>query len=283
VVDVSDTLSDTFEYMAYEIDAGRQFVLRSKENRKLVEPINGEHYLHDAVRTKRSVLEWDHAIPGKPGRKARTAHLKMSYTAVVLNLPGKRAGDYAKRPLTLWAVRVWEANPPAGEEALEWILLTNVPVNTPEEARERVAWYECRFVIEEYHKGMKTGCGIELLQFTTIDGLEPVIGVLSVLTTTLLNLRDAARAPDADTRPASDVVNQEYIDVLVRHYSTRLSGFVSVKAFYMHVARLGGHQNRKCDGFPGWLTLWRGWMKLESMALGYRLAKRKQQSTCGKT
>jgi hypothetical protein len=283
VVDVSDTLSDTFEYMAYEIDAGRQFVLRSKENRKLVEPINGEHYLHDAVRTKRSVLEWDHAIPAKPGRKARTAHLKMSYTAVVLNLPGKRAGDYAKRPLTLWAVRVWEANPPAGEEALEWILLTNVPVNTPEEARERVAWYECRFVIEEYHKGMKTGCGIELLQFTTIDGLEPVIGVLSVLTTTLLNLRDAARAPDADTRPASDVVNQEYIDVLVRHYSTRLSGFVSVKAFYMHVARLGGHQNRKCDGFPGWLTLWRGWMKLESMALGYRLAKRKQQSTCGKT
>ena len=283
VVDVSDSLSDTFEYMAYEIEAGRQFVLRSKENRKLVEPINGEHSLHDAVRTKRSVLEWDHAVPAKPGRKARNAHLKMSFTTVTLNLPVKRAGEYANEPLTLWAIRVWEPNPPAGEEALEWILLTNVAVNTPEEARERVAWYECRFVIEEFHKGLKTGCGIELLQFTTIDGLEPVIGVLSVLTTTLLNLRDAARAPNADTRPASDVVSQEYIDVLVRHYSTRLGGFVSVKAFYLHVARLGGHQNRKCDGFPGWITLWRGWMKLESMALGYRLAKRKQQSTCGKT
>jgi hypothetical protein len=42
-----------------------------------------------------------------------------------------------------------------------------------------------------------------------------------------------------------------------------------VKAFYMHVARLGGHQNRKADGFPGWITLWRGWMKLQAMVDGY--------------
>jgi hypothetical protein len=283
IVDVSDSLSDTFEYMAYEIGANRHFVLRSKENRKLVEPINGEHYLHDAVRTKRSVLEWDHKIPAKAGRKARTAHLKMSFTPVVLDLPGKRAGEYPDQPLVLWAVRVWEPNPPEGEDPLEWILLTNVPVTTPEDARERVNWYETRFVVEEYHKGMKTGCGIELPQLTTIDALEPAIGVLSVLATTLLNLRDAARAPDAETRPASDVVGKDYLDVLVRHYPKRLDGFVSVKAFYMHVARLGGHQNRKCDGFPGWLTLWRGWMKLESMVQGYRLAKRNQQKTCGKT
>jgi len=283
VVDVSDSLSDTFEYMAYEIETGRKFVLRAKENRKLVEPINGEHYLLDAVRTKRSVLAWDHAVSAKPGRRARTAHLKMSFSQVIVNPPVTRAGEYADEPLTLWAVRVWEPHPPAGEEALEWILLTNVPTTAPAEARERVHWYECRFVIEEYHKGMKTGCGIELLQLTTIEGLEPTIGVLSVLSTTLLNLRDAARAPDADTRPASDVVRQDYIDVLARRYPTRLGGFVSVKAFYMHVARLGGHQNRKCDGFPGWLTLWRGWMKLDSMAVGYRLAKRKQRTTCGKT
>lgn len=282
-VDVSDSLSDTFEYMAFERATGRHFVLRSKENRKLVEPINGEDYLHDAVRTKRFVLEWDHEISAQPGRAARTAHLKMSFTPVVLNLPAKRAGDYPNRPLLLWAVRVWEANPPEGEEALEWILLTNVPVHTPEEARDRVAWYECRFVIEEYHKGMKTGCGIELLQLTTIEGLEPTIGVLSVLATTLLNLRDAARASDAELRPASEVVSADYVEVLVRKYPNRLGGFVSVKAFYMHVARLGGHQNRKCDGFPGWMTLWRGWMKLESLVQGYRLTKRKLQTTCGKT
>lgn len=283
VVDVSDSLSDAFEYMAHEVHTGRHFVLRSKENRKLVEPINGQHYLHDAVRTKHSVRAWDHPVPAKPGRKARTAHLKMSFTPVKVNPPAKRTGDYPRVPLRLWAIRVWEPNPPQGEEALEWILLTNVPVITPEDARERVKWYEFRFVIEEYHKGVKTGCGTEQLQLTQIDRLEPAIGVLSVLATRLLNLRDAARAPDAESRPASDVVGPDYIDVLKRHYPKRLNGFVSVKDFYRHVARLGGHQNRKCDGFPGWLTLWRGWMKLESLVQGYRLAKRKQQTTCGKT
>lgn len=280
VVDVSDSLSDTFEYMAHEFGSGRHFVLRSKENRKLVEPINGQAHLHDAVRTKRSVLEWDYKISAQPGRKARTAHLKMSFTPVVLDLPSEKRGEYPNQPLAMWAVRVWEPNPPKGEEALEWILLTNVPVTIVEEARERVTWYEFRFVVEEYHKGMKTGCGIELLQLTTLEGLKPTIGVLSVLSTTLLNLRDAARAPDAETRPATDVVSKNHVDALKRKYKDRLGGFVSVKVFYMHVARLGGHQNRKGDGFPGWITLWRGWMKLESIALGYRLAERKEQ-TCG--
>ena len=40
---------------------------------------------------------------------------------------------------------------------------------------------------------------------------------------------------------------------------------LSVHEFYMAVARLGGHMNRKADGFPGWLTLWRGWERLAAM------------------
>lgn len=283
VVDVSDSLSDTFEYMAFESGAGRHFVLRSKENRKLTRPINGQWYLHDAVRTKLAVLDWEQEIPAGPGRPARTARLKLSFTAVSVQVPSKRTGDYPNEPLELWAVRVWEPQPPQGVEPLEWMLLTNVATATPDEARRRVTWYEGRFVIEEYHKGQKTGCGIESLQFERIGRLEPAIGILSVLTIRLLQLRDAARAPDAVLRPATDIVSADYVEVLQQEYPRRLNGRVTVKAFYLHVARLGGHQNRKCDGFPGWLTLWRGWMKLESMVAGYRFAQQKRRNTCGKT
>jgi hypothetical protein len=283
VVDVSDSLSDTFEYMAYEVGAGRHFVLRSKENRKLARPINGQWSLHDAVRTRLASLEWVQDLSAGPGRSARQATLKLSFTPVTLDLPGKRSGDYPAEPLELWAIRVWEPHPPKAAEPLEWILLTNAETTTSDQARQRVRWYECRFVIEEYHKGLKTGCGIESLQFEHIGRLEPAIGILSVLTIRLLQLRDAARTRDADVRPASDVVSAEYVEVLQQQYPQRLRGRVSVKAFYMHVARLGGHQNRKCDGFPGWLTLWRGWMKLEAIVTGYRLAQRKLRKTCGKT
>jgi hypothetical protein len=283
VVDVSDSLSDTFEYMAFEVTAGRYFVLRVREDRKLVRPINDQGYLYAAARSKMASLEWELEVPSAAGRKARTAKLKMSWTPVEVNVPHKRTGDYANEPLELWIVRVWEPHPPEGVEALEWMLFTNVPIATAEDARERVHWYECRFIIEEFHKGMKTGCGIETLQFTEVARLEPAIGILSVLAIKLLQLRDAARLPDAESRPADDIVASEYVEVLKLQYPKRLQGSVSVKIFYMHVARLGGHQNRKCDGFPGWLTLWRGWMKLESMVIGYRLAERKLRKTCGQT
>lgn len=283
VIDVSDRLSDTFEYMAFEIAQERQFVLRSRENRKLTTPINDQWYLYEALQTRRAVREWELEIPAGPGRAKRTALLRMSFTPVSLEVPTKKMGEYREEPLAVWAVRVWEVDAPPEVEPLEWVLLTNVPVTNSEQARERASWYECRFVIEEFHKGQKTGCGIEGLQFTTIGSLEPTIAVLSVLTTTLMQVRDAARAPDADQRPATEVVDPLYIEVLAQRYPQRLRGRVSIHKFYMHVARLGGHQNRKCDGFPGWLTLWRGWMKLEQMVHGYRLAMRPSRKTCGRT
>jgi len=38
------------------------------------------------------------------------------------------------------------------------------------------------------------------------------------------------------------------------------------------LGRLGGHQNRKSDGPPGWLTLWRGWNDLHLMVMSARAA-----------
>lgn len=281
-VDVSDSLSDTFEYMAYEVTQGRSFVLRAKENRKLATPLNGHKYLFDAVRSLPGSAQREVKVLSSPTRKGRTVTINVAVAEVHLAVPGKHLGEYAKVPLRLWAVRAWEANPPAGEEPMEWILLTNVPTATAAEAETRIAWYESRWIIEEYHKGMKTGCGIEKMQFEKIERLEPAIAVISALTTTLLRLRDAARAPDADTRPAVEVVDAEYVEVFTGHYGKRLGTNPSVKKFYMHVARLGGHQNRKGDGFPGWITLWRGWTKLQCMVDGYRAAL-KTVKRCGKT
>lgn len=281
-VDVSDSLSDTFEYMAFEVANGRSFVLRSRENRKLADPIKGIEYLQGAVRQQPSVASRIVQVQQTAKHVARSAVCHVSFTPVCIAPPRVRLGDYENVPLNLWAVRVWEAHPTPGVEALEWILLTNVPVITEADASERVTWYEARWVVEDLHKGMKTGCGIETLQFTRIERLEPAIAVLSALATTLLQMRDAARQPDADVRPATDVVSQEYVTVLSEYYGTRLGKTPTILQFYMHVARLGGHQNRKRDGFPGWITLWRGWMKLQSMVDGHRLG-RMRQNKCGRT
>lgn len=277
-VDVSDSLSDTFEYMAYEVGNQRSFLLRARENRRLEEALNGADYLFEAVRSLKPKGTRALTVLALPGRKARETQVKVAFTPVRLAVPGKKAGQYENEPLDLWAVRVWEPNTPKNEEPLEWILLTNCPVLTLEQAFERVDWYQLRWIIEEYHKGMKTGCGIETLQFDLIERLEPAIALISAIATTLLRLRDAARAPDAAKRPATQVIDRVYVEALASCYPSRLKGTTTVLEFYMHVARLGGHQNRKGDGFPGWLTLWRGWTKLEAVVTGFTA----RSKTCGK-
>jgi hypothetical protein len=129
-------------------------------------------------------------------------------------------------------------------------------------------WYHPRWRVEELHKGMKTGCGVEQLQFTTEAALHPTIALLSVTAVTLLRLRDLGRRSDAATTPAVTVVDPTLVAALCwwRWESSRTPESMTLAEFVQALGRLGEHQNRKHDGPPGWPTLWRGWMKLQLKA-----------------
>jgi hypothetical protein len=175
--------------------------------------------------------------------------------------------------MKVWVVRVWEIDPPRGQERLEWFLLTNETVENFDDAYRVVGWYESRWIIEEYHKGMKTGCRTEDLQFTTQERLQPAIAVLSVVTLTLLGLRQASRRPDAKTRRATSVIDASYVEALSLWRHKKVQKNWTVYDFYYALARLGGHQNRKHDHPPGWQVIWEGWKELLPMAVGYDNAK----------
>lgn len=151
---------------------------------------------------------------------------------------------------------------------MEWILLINVPVDNEGDAWERVDWYSCRWIIEEYHKAMKTGCGVENLQFTRTSSLEPAIAVLSVVALQLLELRDASRREETQSQPATNFVPRLWVLVLSSWRHKRPRPNWTVKEFLFALARLGGHQNRRHDHPPGWLVLWRGWTNLQTMVAG---------------
>src|SRR5262249_28601891 len=68
-------------------------------------------------------------------------------------------------------------------------------------------------------------------------------------------------------------LEEEYVEVLSgwRYGEARQ---LTVAEFYLALARLGGHLNRRRDHPPGWLVLWRGWAKLRLMVEGARAARR---------
>lgn len=280
-LDVCDRGADLFEFLATEQSLGRCCLVRSAHHRSIHvghDDPGDKTRLHDYLRTlpavgdRRSKEIYDRVL-----EKERTATLCVSYAAVKIVPPHVKKGEYDNQPIRVWAVRVWEESAPAKGTKLEWFLVCLEAVTTAAAAWEKSDWYGCRWIEEEYHKAQKTGCQIEDLQFRTQQALQPMVALLSVVAVMLLNLRQAARRDDAHERKASEVVDPIYEDVLRAWRYKQVRGEMSVYEFYLAVARLGGHMNRKADGFPGWLTLWRGWQKLESMVAGAKIERRRQK------
>ena len=47
----------------------------------------------------------------------------------------------------------------------------------------------------------------------------------------------------------------------------------TVAQVLLAVGRLGGHMNRRRDGMPGWITLWRGMKVLRLLVRGAKLER----------
>ena len=282
LVDVADQGASTFEFLEHEFHSGRRFVIRNGKTRKAYaghEACGARQYLKDYAESLPELGRFAMDVQAQRGRKARTqAEFIVRGAAVLVCPPHAKCGNHGNDPLPLYVVYVVEAQPPRGEKAIEWMLLTNERVKTFSDAWRVVTWYERRWIVEEYHKALKTGCRIEDMQFTAVDRLQPAIALLSAAALTLLNLRDASRHPQAQTRPATAILSREYVEVLSLWRYKQARPELTIHDFFFALARLGGHQNRRRDHRPGWLVLWRGWTKLQLMLDGYLAAKRKR---CG--
>jgi hypothetical protein len=293
VVDVCDRGADTFEFLEHESQSGRTFVVRVQHDRA-IQPGHA-----DADAETISLFEYVRSLPAQgsgqvplrlPAKQrakskrdlpaTRIAQLQMSAAPIRLAAPHVHRGFHGNDALVLWVVRIWEPDPPEGCEPLEWILFTNHPCPTVRAIRVVKGWYEWRWVIEEFHKGQKTGCDIERLQFRQETRLEPALALLSIVALTLLQLRDAARDPAAHTRRADELVSPEAILVLSQWSEGRPRLNWTLHDYALALAKLGGYRRRKnCP--PGWLVLWRGHTKLELMLDGVRTFQ-KTQNKCAK-
>ena len=279
LIDVADQGSDTFEFLEHEFHNGRRFVVRAHKTRKVYaghEAVGPQYYLKPYAQQLPELGRFTMDVQAQPGRKARkNAEFFVRGGPVLVCPPHAKHGNHGDEPLPLYMVQVTEAKPPKGEEAIDWTVFTNEPVRTFDDAWRVTGWYERRWTVEEYHKAQKTGCQIEDMQFTTVTRLEPAIALLSIIALTRLNLRQASRQPNAHTRRATKLFASEYVEVLSAWRYRKIRTAMTVHEFFYALARLGGHQNRKRDRQPGWLVLWRGWTKLQSMLDGFDAAQLK--------
>lgn len=202
---------------------------------------------------------------------ARDAQVLLSWGALRL-LPPRSQEHSSLRPLVVWVIRVWEPEPPEGIEPLEWVLLTSVATNSKEEAMQRVEWYRTRWVVEDFHQGLKTGCSLEERQMQSYEGLRTLLGLLSPLAVRLLQLRAVAR--QMPEQPAEQFLPTDIVQV-VAHLAEVPVAALTAQHCWETIARFGGFMKRK-GRQPGWKTLWLGWFYIQALVEGVHLATRLQ-------
>ena len=78
-------------------------------------------------------------------------------------------------------MHIVETDPPAGEEAVQWYLLTGLEVGDAEAAAQVVHHYLQRWRVEDFFRVLESGCPVEHLAFRTADRLQRAIAINSVI------------------------------------------------------------------------------------------------------
>lgn len=260
---VFDRGADNFEVFCHLLLNRSDWVIRAAQPKRVVRTESGQiTQLRQALGDLPLAGTYQLELRGRKAEPARTALLEVRFGMVGLPAP-QHCTPWLKTHgiefIVQWVVEVREINAPAGVKPLHWVLYTSHPVTTFEAALLVVEYYERRWLIEEYHKALKTGCRAEERQFQTAARLEALVGFLSVVAVRLLQLKCVARTDPE--RPARCVVPALWLDVLQRLRNQPRRAW-TVREFYRHLAGLGGFLGRKSDGDPGWMTIWRGFDKL---------------------
>src|SRR5947209_5543421 len=174
-VHVGDRGADMFPFFQACQATQTHFLVRAGKSRRVEESEEEIKYSLMRARSWPSQASRPFEVPARHGRQARSTQLQLAFGQMTL-LPPRHEPRASKEPLTVWVIRVWEEQAPDGEEPLEWVRLPSVPTSTLEQAWERVDWYGSRWLVEDYHHCLKSGCRIEHRQLQSVDGLMRRLG-----------------------------------------------------------------------------------------------------------
>ena len=270
---VADRGADIYEHLQQCQAQGLGFVVRAAQNRALV--VGADKLpagrLFELARAQPRAGTFLLSLRGRPRQPARDVVLQVSFSpALGLRAPQRPGGATGKgAPIPGSVVRVWEeGSPEAARPGLEWLLLCDQPITAFAQALTCARQYTSRWLIEDFHKALKTGLGAEKLQLQTAARLFAAVALLSLVALALVDLREKSRlAPDAPAESSGLTATELRV---LRHQSRRPLG--TVRTVYLALAALGGHLGRKGDGPPGWQTLWLGRRSLRLLVEGVQMA-----------
>lgn len=279
---IADSEADIYEVIAEGrgIDHPVQWLIRAGADRSLLEAGEAQEqaaHLSEAVMAAPVLFIQQITVRGrtpKTGcetrgrRQARTdrkTEVEVRATTVMLRPP--RRPDRTLPPVTANVVQVRELNPPQGDEPVEWILVTTLPIITTEDIRTIIQYYTVRWLIEVFFRVLKSGCRVEERRFEHIDRLLPCLAVYVIVAwRTMMVCRMGRSCPDIDCEAIFEPAEWKAVYMVVKRESApkrppRLEEIIRL------IGQLGGWVNRpNRKDLPGVQTIWLGLQRMHDLA-----------------
>lgn len=199
----------------------------------------------------------------RQNRETRQAKVEVRAAQVTLRAPWR--ADRELLPITVNVVMVREPNPPTGEPAVEWILVTTLPIDTPAQVRTIVEYYCVRWHIEVLFRTLKSGCRIEERRFENVERVLPCLALYLIVTwRTLFVCHMGRNLPDLDCEAIFEPSEWKAVWMVV-HRKKPPKKAPPLKTMVHLIASMGGYVERPTNE-PGAQTIWIGIQRMYDLA-----------------
>jgi hypothetical protein len=281
---VSDSESDIYECICESraaVEGGppvHDWVIRAchdrallddpEELRRMREKVLAKPVLYTAqvqVRQRKAMTE----VEKRARRKVRcTREAQVEIRAAMITLRAPKRNGLKLPAIMVNMVLVHEPNPPAGAEPIVWMLLTTLPIETPEQVRLIVQYYCLRWNIEILFRTLKSGCRIEERRFEDVERILPCMAIYLIASwRVLLACRLGRECPDADCEVLFEPSEWKATWMAV-HRRKPPKKNPTLSEIVCLIAQLGGYIRRPSSE-PGVQTLWIGMQRVRDLALAW--------------
>jgi hypothetical protein len=272
---VGDREGDVFELLAEGERQGDDdkiskpdFLVRAAWDRRVYHP---QGYLWAQLESERPAGQLVIQVPRKPGKPGREGTLAIRFARVTVEppkrIPRRKTFNGKAGPITVWAVFAHEETPPDGIEPISWMLLSSMPIESFEDAIEKLKWYLLRWTIELFFKALKSGCRVEERQLKTLERLKNCIVLDCIVAWRIMFCTTMGReVPDLPASVLFEECEWKALHCYVNKTREAPKKEPTLGVVVREVAKLGGFLARKSDGHPGIKTLWRGLLVLRSIS-----------------
>lgn len=280
IVTIADREADIYDLFRLAEELDSHFVIRLNHNRKVnktaIHSDNSGEYLWNLMNNSKTQGTIKINIPKNDNGPARQAVCDIKFDQIKVWPPQNYLGNEVnkKSPLSLHAIYLRERNDASPAAPIEWMLLTNIPIHTFDDALEKIKWYCLRWRIEIFHKILKSGLKVEACRLETKERLIRYLTVMSIVAWRIYWVTLFARvAPASTARIFLDDQEWKILYKKFNPYGEIPTNPPSMEQVLIWIARLGGFLARKNDGKPGIIHVWRGLKKFANIIEGFQIAK----------